>query len=247
MYSESFACGKKGCKGTLVAYKIIDNKKESSIKVLGKCPECKKAYEISLSRNDVASWKPFLQAQFVKCMECGYPSLKTIKRIGDATTGFKIKLDCLECNKDNERYVDGSALDLVESALPSASRTLILCPTCGDHVANEHEQHCPKCGRELYCTNCHATLTTNAKFCPSCGDPVKLGDFSKRAAVTTKTSVATCPTCGASMAPTARFCNECGQEVLCNKCGNRVPPGAVFCNSCGDPVKAGKTTTGKKK
>ena len=30
-YDEKFACGKKGCKGTLVAYKIIDNKKESNI------------------------------------------------------------------------------------------------------------------------------------------------------------------------------------------------------------------------
>ncbi len=246
-YDSLFACGKKGgCKGSLVPYKIIDNKKENTVKMFGKCPECKKAYEISLPKNDAASWKTFFQAQFVKCTECGYPSLKTIKRIGDSETDYRIKLLCLECNNFNERYVAGSLFDLVETCLPSAERTLVLCPTCGDHIADEREQHCPKCGRELYCTNCHAALT-GAKFCPSCGEPVALGDASKHFSVVSKSNMTTCPTCGSSMLPTARFCNECGQEVICGKCGNRVPPGAVFCNSCGDAIKAGRAQATKRR
>nr|MDO8088382.1 zinc ribbon domain-containing protein [Candidatus Sigynarchaeum springense] len=238
-YDSKFACGKKDCKGSLIPYKTIDSKKENIIKAFAKCPECKKAYEILLPKIDAANWKSFFQALFVKCTECGYPSLKTVKRIGDAKTGYKIKLSCLECGKDNERYVDGSLFDLVEDCLPSAGRTLVLCPTCADHIADEREQHCPKCGRELYCEKCHAVLT-NAKFCPSCGDPVKQGDASKSLSVVSKANMISCPTCGSSMQPRARFCNECGQEVICGKCGNKVPPGAVFCNSCGEAIKAGR-------
>ncbi|MEX2684528.1 MAG: zinc ribbon domain-containing protein [Candidatus Sigynarchaeota archaeon] len=237
--SSEFACSKMDCKGSLIPYKVIDNKKENKVKAFARCPECKKAYEISLPKNDAASWKSLFQAQLVKCTECGYPSLKTVKRIGDVNTGYKIKLACLECGKENERYIDGSLFDLVEDCLPSAARTMVLCPTCGDHIADERNQHCQRCGRELYCSKCRTPLT-NAKYCPSCGDPVKTGDYNKNLAVVAKASTTKCPTCGAIMQQNARFCNTCGQEVICGKCGNRVPPGAVFCNACGDAIRSGR-------
>jgi predicted RNA-binding Zn-ribbon protein involved in translation (DUF1610 family) len=245
-YDNKFACGKKGCKGTLIPITVRDNIKDNKVKAFGKCPECKKLYEILLPKADAATWKPFFQAQFVRCTECGHPSLKMVKRVGDSTSDIKIKLDCMECNKDNERSIDGSLFDLVENELPSAARTLILCPTCGDHVADEHASTCPKCGRDFYCSKCKNVLIGQAKFCQKCGDPVNLGDFSKKLSVVTKANTATCPTCGASMLASARFCNECGQETVCSKCGNKLPPNAVFCNSCGDAVKAGRKPGSKR-
>jgi len=49
---------------------------------------------------------------------------------------------------------------------------------------------CPKCG---------SALATNAKFCPECGEKLK---------VDTK-----CPSCGAKLLPGARFCAECGEKL----------------------------------
>ena len=49
------------------------------------------------------------------------------------------------------------------------------------------------------CPNCNAPLTTNAKFCPECGTPLK--------------KAAHCTECGAKLEANARFCPECGKKV----------------------------------
>jgi len=49
------------------------------------------------------------------------------------------------------------------------------------------------------CPQCEEPLTTNARFCPSCG--AKLKDMTA------------CPGCGAKIAPGSKFCPECGKEL----------------------------------
>lgn len=49
------------------------------------------------------------------------------------------------------------------------------------------------------CPNCHAPLSSNAKFCPSCG--YKLAD-----------AAGLCRNCGARLSPGAKFCPECGTK-----------------------------------
>ena len=49
------------------------------------------------------------------------------------------------------------------------------------------------------CPQCNEPLTTNAKFCPSCGAKVKFDDK--------------CAKCGAKLQPGAKFCGECGTKV----------------------------------
>lgn len=47
------------------------------------------------------------------------------------------------------------------------------------------------------CPNCHAALNGNPKFCPECGQPLKL----------------VCPDCGTQVKPNAKFCPECGRKL----------------------------------
>ena len=49
------------------------------------------------------------------------------------------------------------------------------------------------------CPNCHQSLETNAKFCPSCGANLK--------------PKSNCPKCNAKLSTTAKFCPECGEKI----------------------------------
>lgn len=49
------------------------------------------------------------------------------------------------------------------------------------------------------CPKCEAPLSTNAKFCPECGEPLKRASH--------------CSECGAKLSPGAKFCADCGTKV----------------------------------
>lgn len=49
------------------------------------------------------------------------------------------------------------------------------------------------------CPNCEAPLSSNAKFCPECGAPLKVRE--------------NCPACGAKLTPGSKFCSECGEKL----------------------------------
>lgn len=49
------------------------------------------------------------------------------------------------------------------------------------------------------CPHCEAPLSSNAKFCPECGTPLKVRE--------------NCPACGAKFTPGSKFCAECGEKL----------------------------------
>ncbi len=49
------------------------------------------------------------------------------------------------------------------------------------------------------CPKCEAPLSTNAKFCPECGEKLKTATH--------------CSDCGAALTPKAKFCPECGAKI----------------------------------
>ena len=49
------------------------------------------------------------------------------------------------------------------------------------------------------CPQCEAPLSSNAKFCPECGAPLKVRE--------------NCPACGTKLTPGSKFCAECGQKI----------------------------------
>lgn len=49
------------------------------------------------------------------------------------------------------------------------------------------------------CPQCEAPLSSNAKFCPECGAPLKVRE--------------NCAACGAKITPGSKFCAECGQRI----------------------------------
>jgi membrane protease subunit (stomatin/prohibitin family) len=73
------------------------------------------------------------------------------------------------------------------------------------------------------CTNCGVSVDENAKFCPSCGNKMKVE----------KTA---CIKCGAMITEGTKFCPECGanqlEKIKCSKCGNSVEPHKA-CSFCG--------------
>jgi len=73
---------------------------------------------------------------------------------------------------------------------------------------------CPKCG---------AINDSEAKFCASCGEMLRMG---------------TCPNCGSELDPEADFCEVCHQYVrpdVCPFCGAHVNASDSFCPECGSP------------
>ena len=54
-------------------------------------------------------------------------------------------------------------------------------------------------GIRASCPKCEAPLAANAKFCPECGEKLKVKN--------------NCPSCGAKLNPKAKFCMECGEKV----------------------------------
>lgn len=54
----------------------------------------------------------------------------------------------------------------------------------------------------IYCTRCHAVLTSEMRFCVSCGDAVDKG-----------LSRTCCPVCSAMITPYMHFCTQCGRKL----------------------------------
>ncbi len=77
---------------------------------------------------------------------------------------------------------------------------------------------------KVKCTNCGASVDENAKFCPSCGNKMKVD----------KTA---CIKCGTMIDQGAKFCPECGanqlEKIKCSKCGADLKAGTKFCPECG--------------
>jgi membrane protease subunit (stomatin/prohibitin family) len=77
------------------------------------------------------------------------------------------------------------------------------------------------------CPGCRQPVPREAKFCPSCGQPLLL--YKK------------CASCGGDIPPQGRFCPNCGKPAdekpsmkKCGACGAENLPGASFCNACGE-------------
>lgn len=77
---------------------------------------------------------------------------------------------------------------------------------------------------KVKCTNCGAIVDEKAKFCPSCGNKMKVE----------KTD---CIKCGAKIDEGTKFCPECGanqlEKIKCSNCGTDLKPGTKFCPECG--------------
>ena len=83
----------------------------------------------------------------------------------------------------------------------------------------------PAPAAEAVCGKCGFKLSSNAKFCPECGEKYEApaGDTIE------------CPGCHQQI-PQGKFCPECGMKLApaaCPQCGKPVAPGAKFCGECG--------------
>ena len=79
-------------------------------------------------------------------------------------------------------------------------------------------------GEVLACSNCDATVSESAKFCPKCGE--EFDDPS-------------CPNCGAEPDKDADFCDQCGHDLrdkaqVCRFCGVTIGVGEqeAVCPAC---------------
>ncbi len=79
----------------------------------------------------------------------------------------------------------------------------------------------------IACPACHTEVSTQARFCPHCGESLVAGDR--------------CQSCESPLAPDAKFCSRCGEPVgvterTCPNCQATLPAGARFCMECGERV-----------
>jgi membrane protease subunit (stomatin/prohibitin family) len=87
----------------------------------------------------------------------------------------------------------------------------------------------PRAEEGIKCPDCHNFITSDAKFCPSCGHQLLVYQQ--------------CINCGRNVPPHSKFCPSCGQAiadmqspVLCSHCKTENLPGAKYCNQCGEKI-----------
>jgi membrane protease subunit (stomatin/prohibitin family) len=78
----------------------------------------------------------------------------------------------------------------------------------------------------LRCTECHAEVTGDSRFCARCGHQLVV--------------IRKCPRCDKNLTAQANFCPSCGldlkSELACAKCATKLPPGTKFCFRCGEKL-----------
>ncbi len=178
---NEFACGNDKCDGFLIPVRITKVPKEENARVEGTCPSCKKSYSFTLPLGDTAevdAWSAVVKKLYPLCTSCGEEALKLVKVEGRFSKDRDITVECVACQKREERYMDAAIYPMFEKSLPPKERLSIQCGNCGYFLHEEH--HCPKCGQEIFCDKCYAYIPPKATTCARCGDPVKQGDPSMR-------------------------------------------------------------------
>ena len=81
--------------------------------------------------------------------------------------------------------------------------------------------------KTITCSSCGFSVTSNAKYCPQCGEKV----------IDLKDDEIQCPSCKAST-PKGKFCKECGFSLssVCPNCGKDISSGSKFCSECGQKL-----------
>ncbi len=79
------------------------------------------------------------------------------------------------------------------------------------------------------CSECHSSISADAKFCPYCGHQQIV--FKQ------------CANCGKNLTPNAKFCSRCGhlaeekpEPNYCKKCSSKNLAGSAYCNQCGEKL-----------
>jgi membrane protease subunit (stomatin/prohibitin family) len=78
------------------------------------------------------------------------------------------------------------------------------------------------------CQKCGFTANGSLKFCPECGNSMKLSNSEEMY----------CPSCKCVIRPGVKFCPECGRKIVtnCPKCNSNLVPGVKFCPNCGERI-----------
>lgn len=182
--SEKIACSK--CGGELAILKVVQ--KGINIVAVGRCPSCKAKAKFVLNYNDKDSWLEDLANGFFVCDLCGAKNMdnfteQSYLHPGAFTSSQRIKVFflCKGCNKQRKKDISQEFWSKIK-------------PFTEEEVVKEKpEQKSP--GKELKCPKCGGIVSTNDKFCKSCGFRLF------------------CDNCKTLLAPGSSFCTNCGEEV----------------------------------
>ncbi len=64
----------------------------------------------------------------------------------------------------------------------------------------------------MFCNQCGKENNNDAKFCSSCGFPIKKADSSPNATPIIENQIL-CPNCGTRIDPEDKFCGKCGFKL----------------------------------
>ena len=141
--------------------------------------------------------------------------LETEKKIEDVdkkTDNFKMEMNYNQKFNDYRAEHMDSKINAIEGATkegytlatkenPKLLDEKIKCVKCGAEVST-NSKFCSSCGAEIQkekeCSKCHKMIPINSKFCPFCGN---------------NTSSTKCSTCGTENLSDAKFCKDCGEEL----------------------------------
>lgn len=101
----------------------------------------------------------------------------------------------------------------------------------------------------IECSECKKKISSNAAFCPHCGNPrenqIVLKEKEEKKTIKNDNI---CPHCGFINKKDSLFCNKCGKpisesvkrKVICKNCGNKNEEDELFCKKCGQSLKEKK-------
>jgi membrane protease subunit (stomatin/prohibitin family) len=153
----------------------------------------------------------------------GYLKLRAADALADAAAGGGVDAACA----DSSATAPGSGAGMGAGIALGAGLGLMLpgmllrtrggTPLATDDMLARGLTRCPEC---------HAEVSTQSRFCASCGHQMVVA---RR-----------CMRCDKNVTVQANFCPSCGLDLRaehrCARCSAALPPGTRFCFRCGEPT-----------
>ena len=187
-YLDKLTCKNSKCSGqTIVPIKLIQ--KGSGIVMVGRCPNCHNSMKLLLPLGSAKDqWLSIIGEKFFCCDVCGADNQNNWEYAGSGVNMWhpywywnnmqerlKIKFKCPNCGKKRAKVITADLWSDISKTVeqqPEKPAAALKCPHCDASITPDAKV-CPSCKKEIACNKCGNPIAPGGKFCSTCGDRVE--------------------------------------------------------------------------